>query len=111
HEQCARLACAPEDAVRALGLPASAFRSFAADHPERLADAQARVEAAQTERMGGGADVDLLYSLCIATDAKRILETGVAFGWSSLAILSAIETRHDAGLVSIDMPYLGANLD
>jgi predicted O-methyltransferase YrrM len=61
--------------------------------------------------MGGGADVDLLYSLCLATKASRVLETGVAFGWSSLAILSALNGRPGSRLISIDLPYLGAKLD
>jgi predicted O-methyltransferase YrrM len=109
--QCARLAMSPADAIDALGMPGSAMRSFAADHAERLSAARARVELAGNSRMGGGADIDLLYSLCVKTEARRVLETGVAFGWSSLVILSAIEGREGARLVSVDMPYLGANLD
>ena len=110
QERCAALAVSREEAVTRLGLPAMALRSFAADDPARLAAAEMRVNAARGG-MGGGADIDLLYSLCIALDATRVLETGVAFGWSSLAILSAIAPRAGARLVSIDLPYLGANLD
>jgi predicted O-methyltransferase YrrM len=39
--------------------------------------------------------------------ARRVIETGVAYGWSSLAILSALEGRDGARLVSVDMPYPG----
>lgn len=75
-----------------------------------MAGAQGRVEAAQ-KPMGGAADIDLLYSLCLATGAVRVLETGVAFGWSTLSILCAIEDKADSRLVSVDMPYLAANVD
>ncbi len=58
-------------------------------------------------RMGGAGDLALLYASVKLLGARRVLETGVAYGWSSLAILAA---QHDAGLsdtvlVSIDMPY------
>ena len=37
---------------------------------------------------------------------KRILETGVAYGWSSYAILAALrENKINGRLISIDMPY------
>ena len=106
----ADLAISREQAFEALGLPASAFKSFAQGESSRLAAAQIRVSVAR-DGMGGGADIDLLYSLCLAFNAVRVLETGVAFGWSSLAILSAIGSRPGAVLTSVDLPYLGANLD
>jgi len=56
--QCARLAIGPAEAIETLGMPASAMRSFAKDHAERLSAARARVESAGNSRMGGGADID-----------------------------------------------------
>lgn len=109
--ECARIAISAIEALQALGLDASFIGRFAQEQPERLAAASAAVEQAGVGRMGGGADVDLLYGLCVATGARRVLETGVAFGWSTLAILSAIEGRPAAHLISIDMPYLGASSD
>jgi predicted O-methyltransferase YrrM len=106
----ADMAITHAQAFRALGLPASAVKSFAEEEHARSAAAQVRVSAAR-DGMGGGADIDLLYSLCLAFNAARVLETGVAFGWSSLAILSAIARRPGAILTSVDLPYLGANLD
>ena len=35
--------------------------------------------------VGGSANLDLLFSLARSISARRIVETGVAFGWSSLA--------------------------
>jgi predicted O-methyltransferase YrrM len=108
--RCSAHAVDAETAFAKIGLPTSAMTSFAEDFPDRLAEARARVEAARG-RMGGGADVDLLYSLSRATQATSVLETGVAFGWSSLAILSAINDRPGAKLVSVDLPYLSVNMD
>jgi predicted O-methyltransferase YrrM len=77
--------------------------SFADEQPARLAEAKARY-ARISGKMGGAADLDLLYTLCVAGGARNVLETGVAFGWSSLAILSAVAPR-GGHLTSIDLPY------
>ena len=62
--------------------------------------------------MGGGGNIDLLYELVLqysdpALDERstgRVVETGIAAGWSSLAILLALKPR--AGeLWSTDLPY------
>ena len=110
HAVTADMAITHEQAFQALGLPTAALRSFADAERTRWAAAEVRVSTAR-DGMGGGADIDLLYSLCLAFNAVRVLETGVAFGWSSLAILSAIAQRPGAILASVDLPYLGANLD
>lgn len=56
-------------------------------------------------KMGGGADLDLLYNLIIHSNSKKIFETGVAFGWSSFAILSGLKDKKDAVLISGNLPY------
>jgi predicted O-methyltransferase YrrM len=56
-------------------------------------------------KMGGAGDVNLLYAATILLGARRVVETGVAYGWSSLAILAAIDGQEGARLVSVDMPY------
>jgi predicted O-methyltransferase YrrM len=55
--------------------------------------------------MGGPGAIDLLYNFCEAIQSSRVLETGVAYGWSTLAILLSLNKRAGAQLVSIDMPY------
>lgn len=55
--------------------------------------------------MGGAGDLDLLFAASKLSNAKFILETGVAYGWSSLAILQSIIEKENAKLISIDMPY------
>jgi predicted O-methyltransferase YrrM len=61
--------------------------------------------------MGGAADLDLLYHLATFVRATRVVETGVAYGWSSLALLQAMSNNPSARLVSIDLPYLNRGND
>ena len=56
--------------------------------------------------MGGGAAIELLYFLTRYLGATTVVETGVAAGWSSTAILAALERNGDGGtLYSSDLPY------
>lgn len=73
--------------------------------PEELIDEGDRRAKLSNAQMGGPGDLNLLYAVAKLSCAKRVVETGVAYGWSSLAILAAISCRHDACLVSVDMPY------
>ncbi len=60
-------------------------------------------------RMGGAGDLSLLYHLAEHVRAFHVLETGVAYGWSSLAILISLLNRSGAHLISTDKPYPGRN--
>jgi predicted O-methyltransferase YrrM len=57
-------------------------------------------------KMGGAANLDLLYNIVENSGARKVIETGVAYGWSSLALLLSITTREESVLVSTDMPYI-----
>ncbi len=60
--------------------------------------------------MGGPGDLDLLFHLAGHERVRTAIETGVAFGWSSLAILLGM--RSEGRLFSTDMPYVrGGNED
>ena len=59
--------------------------------------------------MGGEGAISLLYHIVKESKARSILETGVAYGWSSLAILLAIKDFDNALLISNDMPYIKMN--
>jgi len=72
---------------------------------EELAAAANRVKAVPF-KLGGASNMGLLYNICEALGAKRVLETGVANGWSSLAVLLSLKHREDARLFSVDLPYL-----
>lgn len=56
-------------------------------------------------KMGGAGNLDLIYWLAEHNRVCRVIETGVAYGWSSLAILLSLRKRDEAQLVSTDMPY------
>jgi predicted O-methyltransferase YrrM len=60
-------------------------------------------------KMGGAGDTSLLYHLCEYIEAKNVVETGVAYGWSSLSILLSLQNRENSKLVSTDMPYAKMN--
>lgn len=56
--------------------------------------------------MGGGGNFPLLYFLTRYINAKTVVETGVAAGWSSQALLAALEKNgHNGKLFSSDFPY------
>jgi predicted O-methyltransferase YrrM len=56
-------------------------------------------------KQGGGGAYSLLYFLTKYHMPKISIETGVASGWSSTAILSGIKTIEGAMLYSSDLPY------
>lgn len=60
--------------------------------------------------MGGGANLNLIFGLVSIVRPLRVLETGVAYGWSSLALLLATSELDGAKVVSVDMPYVKTNL-
>lgn len=60
--------------------------------------------------MGGRADIDFIYACIMSRNPKNLLESGVSMGYSTLAILMAmnIKKAENGGfykLVSVDMPY------
>ena len=68
---------------------------------------KARVAAVRSSaEMGGAGALDVLYYLVEHHKATRVVETGVAYGWSSLTILLSLRNRPDARLISVDMPYV-----
>lgn len=60
-------------------------------------------------KLGGAGNLTLLYNTSEKIQANRVLETGVAYGWSSLAVLLSISKRNNSQLVSTDMPYAKMN--
>ena len=107
-----------ENAVEMDGLPrslgiASPFvpLKFAEEAPEEvLRHAEERVRSCPF-KLGGAGNLDLLYSLARAGGNRRIVETGVAYGWSSLALLLATEDVPGAVVYSVDLPHLSLRND
>lgn len=79
------------------------------DEAESFTD-RFRVEATrklqeQGVTLGGGGHYELLYFLTRWQKPQLVLETGVAAGFSSAAILSALEKNEKGQLKSSDFPY------
>ena len=105
-------------AARAVGVPQAIARVTGSPMPESVRTAfkdalsAARQAAARCPlKMGGAADLDLLYWLSEYLQAKSVIETGVGYGWSSLIILLSLARRENGLLVSTDRPYPERNND
>ncbi|MCF6296768.1 MAG: class I SAM-dependent methyltransferase [Flavobacteriaceae bacterium] len=77
-------------------------------YPEHFNLAKTRIKELPV-KMGGGADLELLYYLTEFINAKTVVETGVASGWSSFAFLLSLKNREGAHLYSADIPYVKLN--
>lgn len=99
---CSERAISTEEALKILtgnSMPAN----FATSHSTVLEEAQNRANRSAV-KMGGAGNLPLIYHLAEHLQATRVIETGVAYGWSSLALLLSVAKR-DGKLVSVDMPY------
>lgn len=96
-------AVSAEEALTAVGLIAAG--DPVPTVPRELLEEGRRLASAVDVRMGGAADLDLLHAATVTLRPDVVLETGVAYGWSSFAILNALERNRQGRLVSIDMPY------
>ncbi len=68
-----------------------------------------KLEAKSSVAMGGAGHINLIYDCVRLLKAEIVIETGVAYGWSSLAILKGLTKTDNSKLYSIDMPYPGKN--
>ncbi|KAA0909966.1 class I SAM-dependent methyltransferase [Aquicoccus porphyridii] len=94
------IAISEADALSRLGLPIAA--DMATAHQNLVARAM-EIERTSAETLGGGGGINLIFRICEALRATTVVETGVAYGWSSLAILASIGPR-SGHLYSVDMP-------
>ena len=73
---------------------------------ESFINDKSEVIKASDADFGGMGDIHLIYDICENMQAKFCIETGVAYGWSSEAVLRSISKR-EGSLISIDMPMIG----
>ena len=64
-----------------------------------------KLESQSLIKMGGAGHIHLIHDSVKLLKAEKVLETGVAYGWSSLAILKALSIINRGHLYSVDMPY------
>lgn len=108
EEWCKSLAISQESAiVKALGF--EGFQPISKLYAKELASAE-QAERTCPVKMGGPGALDLIYYLNEFAQSKHAIETGVAYGWSSLAALLSLQKR-EGMLYSSDMPYLGKDND
>jgi predicted O-methyltransferase YrrM len=104
---CEQIAVSQEDAIFELFNIKS--EPVAELFPEIFENAQIK-ERECPVKMGGAGALELIYYACEFTKAQNVIETGVAYGWSSLAVLLSLKKRNGT-LYSSDMPYLAQNGD
>lgn len=85
------------------------MNSFKTDFQDVLKKSEQREKDCPI-KMGGAGALELIYFSCEFTKAQHVIETGVAYGWSSLAALLSLEKRNGT-LYSSDMPYLAQDGD
>ena len=62
-------------------------------------------------KMGGAGDMELIYAATHLSKANIVIETGVAYGWSSLSLLKSLDQWGTGSLISIDMPFWGTKYE
>jgi predicted O-methyltransferase YrrM len=82
--------------------------SFQEAYASEIQSSHQRVQSA-SDQLGGAAALDFLYRCIKLHSAKSVIETGVAYGWSSFAILAAMSEIGSGKLVSIDFPQFGTS--
>lgn len=95
-----------EAILKLFGLEMDTFRK---DYQEVLENAAQREKDCPV-KMGGPGALELIYYACEFVNAQHVVETGVAYGWSSLASLLSLVKRNGM-LYSSDMPYLSEDGD
>jgi hypothetical protein len=91
-----------------LGLPISYVNSSRKLYENYLEDFKSRAQSPRLQffdsiyDLGPGASA-LVFILCLISTPKKIIETGVAAGFSSNVILSALEKNNHGTLVSLDI--------
>lgn len=105
---CADRAVNPDEAIMRL-TENSEYEKIENKYTE-VFDTAKKIEQSVPVKMGGAGALDLIYYLCEYIKAENALETGVAYGWSSLAALLSLSKRNGM-LYSSDMPYAGKDND
>ena len=107
-DKLSTLSVSEHEALKILFGTSAEIMSYEERHKVAISEANQRVTATN-DTLGGPAALDFLYNAVRLSGAKAIVETGVAYGWSSLAILLALDENGSGKLESIDFPQLGTS--
>jgi predicted O-methyltransferase YrrM len=106
HDEAVRWAAEQAEDLDAFGraLDAAQWEASAAWADEFRRVARARLDAMAVP-LGGGGQFQLVHFLVRHFQPRVVLETGVAAGWTSQAILTGLEANGAGTLYSSDFPY------
>ena len=104
---CKSIAISPKEALMTLGVEVE-YKSLEELFPDIISTAKQK-ESEAIIKMGGEGAISFLYHLVKSHELRSIIESGVAYGWSSLALLLAIKDQPNGKLISNDMPYVKMN--
>ena len=104
---CKENACNEESALQKIN-PNWEYHDFKKEFPHLVQDGFAIIKTFDFN-WGGQGNLSLNYSLAKNLNARDIIETGVAYGWSSLCLLTYLIDYEEGFLVSVDMPFWGTN--
>ena len=102
---CEKLAVSEKDGFHRI-FPDQDYTEISEMHSSAVREAEETVRL-KDFNWGGQGNISLNYNLTEAAKARNILETGVAYGWSSLSFLLSLQGRKNGQLISVDMPYFG----
>lgn len=103
--RCESMAIKPDQLLAHWGF--SQESSFSRSYGE-LIELGVRLASKRGFSFSGGANLDVLYAAAVRTSARSVIETGVAAGWSTLAILQWLISERRGRLYSVDRPYPGS---
>tara|TARA_B110000014_G_scaffold250757_1_gene227356 strand:+ start:8615 stop:9382 length:768 start_codon:yes stop_codon:yes gene_type:complete len=98
---CEKHSISLEECVQKYGFTLPADPIFSNDY---IIEVENRLNKSRSN-FGGQGHIDLLYIACEGLKATKVVETGVAYGWSSSAILKSLSKR-SGKLISVDMPMM-----
>jgi len=105
EELCEELAVSEKDGFHKI-FPDQDYTEISQIHSTTVREAVETIRS-KDFNWGGQGNMSLNYNLAEAAKARNILETGVAYGWSSMSFLLSLENRNVGRLVSVDMPFFG----
>lgn len=102
---CESIALDEENAIKKIN-PTWSFIDFNKRFPDLTDQGFEKIKAFDFN-WGGQGNISLNFSIAHHLKATHIIETGVAYGWSSMSLLKAIDVQETGSLTSVDMPFWG----
>ena len=96
---CEKYLVSYAECISQLGFKSINKEVFSMDHVKEV---ERKLKTSKSN-FGGQGHIILIYAVCENLKTMKALETGVAYGWSSAAILQSLSKR-SGKLISVDMP-------